>query len=476
MITLGNYINQILAAGAATVGAFGLGTVLGYTSPALPNLKEAINDTSTDIDPLGTETESWIGAIINLGALASAIVVGILVDIIGRKMTMLLLSAPFVLGWLLIAFAKNHAMIIAGRAITGFCGGGFSLAAPLFVAEMADDSIRGALGSGFQVMVTAGILFVYVFGSFLSWKWLAIVNGFIPLVFLVAMIFIPESPRYLVAKGKTAEANRALCWFRKKSSSQEVEEDMRIIEMSVNENRAQKSSFKDLLISYNLRPSLLMIALMLFQQFSGINAVIFYTSDIFESAGSDLSNSLSTIIVGIVQFIATCSSIFMIDKAGRKILLLVSSSVMCVSLVVLGVFFQLKDNGKADGLGWLPLICLMIFMVAFSIGYGPIPWLMLGELIPQKVKARVASLATVINWFCSFIVTKFFNSVQEALTIQWCYWIFAIICAINFAFVLTLLPETKGKSVEEIERYFGVPSSAAAAEERPKDDKDREKL
>lgn len=155
-------------------------------------------------------------------------------------------------------------------------------------------------------------------------------------------------------------------------------------------------------MSHHLRPSLLMIALMVFQQLSGIlkfsdifvlmisyiilqsvchfcagiNAVIFYTGKIFESANSGMSEKLQTNIVGIVQFIATCCSIPLVDRAGRKILLLISSAFMGVSLVVLGIFFQLDDNGKSEGLGWLPLVCLMIFITAFSIGYGPIPWLM----------------------------------------------------------------------------------------------------
>ncbi|ODM88243.1 Facilitated trehalose transporter Tret1 [Orchesella cincta] len=454
----------------SNIGAFGLGTTLGYTSPAVPDLKERILNGTVEIDMFSEGTESWIGSVFNLGAIASVIVVGILVDIIGRKMSMILLSVPFVLGWLLIAFAQNSVMIISGRAITGFCGGGFSLVSPLFVAEMAEDNIRGALGSGFQIMLTFGILFVsvvpYVFGSFLSYKWLAIVCCFVPIISLVAMIFIPESPRYgfnqlqlkrlvyLVFKGKLAEAGKSLCWFRKKASFRDVEVEMRIIEMSVHEMKSQASSFGELFESHHLRPSLLMMALMCFLQLSGINAVIFYTYDIFQAAGTTMDENLSTIIFGSVQFGATVSTIFFVDRAGRKILLLVSSAVMCGSLVVLGIFFHLKENGNDEGLGLLPLICLMLFTWAFSIGYGPIPWVMLGELIPQKVKARVASLATVISWSLSFVVTKFFKSIQDTLTIQWCYWIFAIICAIGFAFVFLLLPETKGKSVEEIQNYF----------------------
>lgn len=191
---------------------------------------------------------------------------------------------------------------------------------------------------------------------------------------------------------------------------------------------------------------------------SGINAVIFYTTDIFKSAGSSMNDSVAAIVVGVVQCIATASSIFLVDRAGRKILLLLSASFMSASLVVLGIFFKLQKDGKADGLGWLPLVCLMVFMVAFSIGYGPIPFIMLGELIPERVKAKVASTAIVTNWLVSFIVTKFFGQLQNAVGIHWCYWIFALICAANFTFVLMFLPETKGKSVEEIQEYFGAVS------------------
>lgn len=131
-----------------------------------------------------------------------------------------------------------------------------------------------------------------------------------------------------------------------------------------------------------------MIGLMCFQQLSGVNAVIFYTSDIFKSAGSSMDDNVAAIVVGVVQCIATVSSIFLVDRAGRKILLLISSAFMCSSLVVLGIFFKLQSDGKGEGLGWLPLLCLMIFMIAFSIGYGPIPFVMLGELIPERVKGE----------------------------------------------------------------------------------------
>jgi len=444
-------VNQIAAALAATLGAFGLGTVLSWTSPALPDLKSH----SQTFSNLSEEEESWIGSILNLGALFSAPVCGILMDAIGRKNTMLLLSVPFVLGWLLIGYAQNLAMMLIGRFVAGFCGGGFSLVAPVYIGETAEDSVRGALGSAFQLMVVNGILFVYVVGTFASWQWLALICGFVPVVFLIAMIFVPESPRHLLAKGKNAEASQALCWFRKKTSSQEVEDDLKIIETSVNDAKAQKSKFSDLFISYNLRPALIMLGLMLFQQLSGINAVIFYTVDIFESAGSSLDSNVSSIIVGVVQVAATLLSVFVVDRLGRRVLLLVSDVVMCISLVLLGLFFKLDDGGNADNIGWLPLVSLITFVIAFSIGFGPLPWMMLGELLPPKIKGLTASLATMFNWLLAFLVTRFFKNVLSALGAAWCYWCFAIVCAVGTVFVFIFVPETKGKSIEEIQRHFG---------------------
>lgn len=452
---------QVIAALAATVGAFGLGTLLGWTSPGIPNLDETANSTFNKLGVLSESDKSWIGSIIALGSMLSGPIAGICIDAIGRKNSMLLLSAPFVLGWLLCAFAQNVAMMLIGRFIIGFCGGSFSLAAPVFIGETAEDSIRGALGSGFQLMCVNGILFVYVVGAFVNWQWLSVICGVVPLVLLAAMIFIPESPRYLLMKGKNAEASKALCWLRGATSSQEVEDELRIVEMSVNESLNTKTSFNDLLLPYNLKPTLILLGLMLFQQLSGINAVIFYTVEIFEDAGSDMDSNLSAIIIGIVQVVATFAAVMFVDRAGRRILLLLSDVVMCVSLVLLGIFFQLKENDGSvtESLGWLPLISLILFIVAFSVGYGPIPWMMTGELLPPNIKSLGASIATAFNWFLAFLVTKFFADVKSALTIQWCYWIFAIICAVGTVFVFLLVPETKGKSMEEIQQAFGAPVS-----------------
>jgi len=373
--------------------------------------------------------------------------------------------------------AQNLAMMLIGRFITGFTGGGFSLVAPVYIGETAEDSVRGALGSGFQLMVVLGILFVNVIGLGPNWQWISMICGFVPLVFLIAMVFVQESPRYLLMKGKRAEASRALCWFRKKNSSQDVEQELLIIEAEVNEAKMNKAKVSDLALSYNLRPSVIMFLLMLFQQLSGINAVIFYSTTIFQDSGSNFENDLiPSIIVAAVQVVATLGAVFVVDRLGRKILLIVSDALMCVSLVALGVYFKLKEDGKVDGLGWLPLVSLIIFISAFSIGFGPLPWMMLGELLPPKLKGLVASMATMFNWFLAFLVTKFFTSVRDALTPKWCYWMFAIICAVGTAFVILIVPETKGKSLEEIQRHFGAPETVTRNENRNRNSSDKDDL
>jgi len=208
-----------------------------------------------------------------------------------------------------------------------------------------------------------------------------------------------------------------------------------------------------------LRPSLIMMGLMLFQQLSGINAVIFYTVQIFDSANVDLDPSVSTMIVGGVQIAATLASIFVVDRLGRRILLLFSDIVMCISLVALGLYFKMKEDGNAANIGWLPLISLILFIVAFSVGYGPLPWMMLGELLPPKVKGLTASIATMFNWFLSFLVTKFFANMLKSFGDAWSYWTFAIICAAGTVFVFIFVPETKGKSLDDIQKLFGAPEA-----------------
>lgn len=192
--------------------------------------------------------------------------------------------------------------------------------------------------------------------------------------------------------------------------------------------------------------------LMVFQQFSGINAVIFFTVPIFKSAGSNIDPSISAIIVGVVQVLTTFLAAVLVEKAGRKILLIQSSAVMCICLTVLGVYFRLKNSGHdVSNIGWIPLMSLVMFIVSFSLGYGPIPWMMMGELLAPEVKSIATSFTVLFNWTAVFIVTKTFPILNESLGSDITFWIFAVIMAVGTLYGFKSVFETKGKSSAQIQ-------------------------
>jgi facilitated trehalose transporter len=219
---------------------------------------------------------------------------------------------------------------------------------------------------------------------------------------------------------------------------------------------AQKEAprFAELFTGGNLKPLLISVGLMFFQQLSGINAVIFYTVTIFRMAGSTIEDNLAAIIVGLVNFFATFIATILIDRLGRKVLLYISGCTMIVTLAVLGTFFYLKDvaNHDVTAIGWLPLACFVLYVLGFSLGFGPIPWLMMGEILPARVRGTAASVATAFNWTCTFIVTKTFIDLIRVAGTHGAFWIFGAICIVAMVFVRFCVPETQGRSLEDIEK------------------------
>lgn len=214
-----------------------------------------------------------------------------------------------------------------------------------------------------------------------------------------------------------------------------------------------KASLKDLINNRaNVMALIISLSLMMFQQLSGINAVIFYTNSIFKSAGSTMDENLCSIVVGVVQVLMTFVSALLIDRAGRRILLLQSCIVMGACLVTLGIYFNIKESGgNVTNIGWLPLLSVVLFIVSFSLGFGPIPWMMMGELFAPDVKGIASAIAVMFNWTLVFIVTKSFEPMQKGLGSDWTFWFFGSMMALCTVFVALKVPETKGKSNAEIQ-------------------------
>lgn len=277
--------------------------------------------------------------------------------------------------WLLIAFASNLPMVYLGRSIQGFCVGLTTLTLPIYLGETIQPEVRGSLGLLPTTIGNIGILFCYVLGSYIDWKILAAIGAVLPVPFMLFMWFIPETPRWYISKGKYDEAREALQWLRGKKT--DVQEEFHEIETNCEAQTASKGGVKELFKMAYLRPLLISLGLMFFQQLSGINAVIFYTVSIFEKSGGSVDSNLSSVIIGLANFFATLGSNMVIDRVGRKVLLNLSGFFMAISLGALGVFFLLQHlNYDVTHLGWLPLATFIVYIIAFSIGYGPIPWLM----------------------------------------------------------------------------------------------------
>uniref|UniRef100_A0A336LQF3 Facilitated trehalose transporter Tret1 n=1 Tax=Culicoides sonorensis TaxID=179676 RepID=A0A336LQF3_CULSO len=457
-VDTGKKFPQYVAALSAAGGALAAGTILGWTSPAESQLKVADPITNASIPgdyysfTVSTEQFSWIGSLVTLGAAFICIPIGFLANWFGRKWTMLGLVIPFTIGWVLVIWAQNLTMMFIGRFLLGLAGGAFCVTAPMYTGEIAQNEIRGSLGSYFQLMITIGILFVYAVGSGVNVFILSIICGVIPLIFGLIFFFMPESPTYLVAKDREDDALKSLEWLR--GSRYDCQSELEELKTQRDTMRAMQTNLGQALTrTASIRSAFIAIGLMFFQQMSGINAVIFYTTRIFTDSGSDIDPSLSTIIVGVIQVVATFISSLVVDKLGRRLLLLFSIVVMGICLCGLGVFFYLKDEESEiiDNLGWLPITSLCIFMIAFSLGFGPVPWLMAGELFAPDIKGFLGAIAGTTNWLLAFVITKFFASLSEGIGNGPTFWLFMGFCVVGFVFVLLFVPETKGKSFQHIQ-------------------------
>ena len=389
---------QYIAGIAATLGALAAGMVLAWTSAAGKDGVLLAREYKIDITP---DQFSWIGSLVNLGAAAICVPIGILCDMIGRKTAMLILVVPFTVGWILIIFASNLSMFYLGRFITGVSGGAFCVTAPMYTAEIAESEIRGTLGSYFQLMLTVGILLTYALGPQINMFQLSMISATIPIIFFGVFFFMPETPIYYLKKGDEDAARASLVRLRGPHYNVEPE-ILAQQEILAEVERNQVSFFAAIRGKAAIKGLIIGFGLMFFQQLSGVNAIIFYASTIFESASKSIPSDISTIIVGVIQVVAVFLSTLIVDRLGRRILLLVSCLSMFITTFVLGIYFYLQHDGTdVSNIGWLPLLCICTFIFLFSLGFGPIPWMMMGEIFSSTVKSTYNN---VLLFFLLFLV------------------------------------------------------------------------
>lgn len=445
--------NLYVVTSVALLAPLTMGYTLGYTSPGIPDLESR--------GLLNSSQASWFGSVIAIGAMFGGAIAGALVDRVGRKLTILLCALPYVLGYLSIALSHGiFAWLIIGRVLTGIACGMTSLVVPVYIAETSTASLRGMLGAGFQVAVTVGILFAYLMGlAKLSYIWLALVAMTLPTAMVILFVTMPETPRYLLSKNRRNEAIRTVAWFRGPHVNAEEE----CCEIESNLDQQETMAWSEFLKPALYKPLAISLLLMVFQQFSGINAVMFYTVDIFNGAGFE-NGIIATVIVGCVQVVFTCVCSLLMDRAGRRLLLIIAGLGMTVSSVTFGLYYELSEHThnsttvtssvSSEHLSWLSLCSMIIYIIAFSLGWGAIPWLIMSEIFPPRARGTASGIATYVNWTCAFIVTLTFNDMMHTFTRQGTFWFFGSVCFVAVLFVFKCVPETKGRTLEEIVARF----------------------
>ncbi len=383
-----------------------------------------------------------------IGAVGGAAFGGGLTDRFGRKPIIIAMAALFAVGSLLSAAATGVSMLFFARLVLGVAIGTASMLTPLYLSEMAPKEKRGAIVSLNQLCITLGILISYLVDFGFAdvagtWRWMLGV-GAVPGVLLgVGMVFLPESPRWLAARGRFDAAEGVLRTMR---GLDDVEAEMSGLRHDVGTEKGDLSLSALFSAPAARLPLIVGIGLAVLQQVTGINTVIYYAPSIFQKAGLT-SPLLPTIGIGVVNVLMTVVALLLLDQAGRRKLLLCGLGVMLLCLVVITVALSL---GSADA-GAITAVALAAYVGGFAIGLGPIFWLLIAEIFPLAYRGRGMSVASMANWGSNLVVALFFPNLVELLTLGGAFALFAVLTLAAVAFAWKFVPETNGRSLEEIE-------------------------
>ncbi|KAH1016637.1 hypothetical protein HUJ04_007823 [Dendroctonus ponderosae] len=323
------------------------------------------------------------------------------------------------------------------------------------ITEISQAHNRGKFGSAMGVLITLGIIYPFSIGPHLSIPIYSITCAIPLLIFLfVFTIFMPESPYYLVVQGKFDEADAALRKLRQPGS--DIRLELAEIREGVEQEKQNSAGVKELFTSASGRKALyISFGLVALQQFAGINPLMAFMKTIYEAAGSTIPANTCTIITGSVQVLSNTACIFMVERMGRKKLLLISCIFCFLSMTVLGVYFCLKQKGfDVQPVFWLPILCLIIYMLVFSFGLGPLPWTVMGEIFPSNIKGVASAMSSTISFLSACLITFIFPVLSEILGMAGSFWLFAFFCFIGYFFVYFVLFETKGKSLAQIQKIL----------------------
>ena len=429
----------------AAIGGLLFGYDTGVISGALLYIKKDLH--------ANTFQQQAIVAVLLLGAMFGAALSGYLASHISRKWTKVLSGSVYFIAALGCAFSVNPDMLIGFRFLLGLSVGTASFVSPLYISEVSPPRVRGGLVSFNQMAIVSGILLAYVvnylFKDFTDqWRWMLGVAALPGAALAVGMLTVPQTPRWLMLNGQRDKARDVLERLRAGDEDADVDAEMDDMEEANEKERDTRS--RDLL-QPRFRPILVIgIVLAAAQQFVGVNTVIYYAPTILSDTGMANSAALAaTILVGVTNVVFTVIAVLLLDRVGRRKLLLTGTGGLLVALLVLGAYF--RSSTLQDRYGWLALGGLVLFIASFAIGLGPVFWLMISEIFPVGVRSSAMSICTIVNWGTNFLVAQTFLTLTTAITRQGVFFLYAALAVASVVFFSLRIPETRGKSLEEVQ-------------------------
>ena len=439
----------LFATGVTAIGGFLCGYDTAVINGANSYLKAHMH--------LNPTQEGIAGASAILGCIPGAMFAGFLSDRFGRRKILFLCALLYALSGLLSAIPRTFTEFLVARFIGGLGIGASSMICPVYIAEISPEKWRGRLGTLFQLGIVVGIfltLFVNkvvqglgddAWNTASGWRWM-LGAGVVPAaLFLVLLFEVPESPRWLAQKGREGEAREIL---GKVGGADHAARELAAIRDAMSH---EEGRFAELFKGVFFKPLVIAVVLMACSQFCGINAIMYYSSKIFEAAGGGKDAAfMSSVWVGLINMVFTLVAIGLVDKAGRRALLLVGTAVQTISLGLVGWMFHTHQGG-------VPLLlCIIGFIAAFAMAMGPVGWLFCAEVFPNKIRGRAMSVAALTVWVSCYIVAQTFPMLNDSPRVgpAITFWIYAAISLFSFLFVMAMVPETKNRTLEEIEEMW----------------------
>jgi sugar porter (SP) family MFS transporter len=438
----------------AAITALG-GLLFGYDTGVISG---ALLFIGKDFHGLTSFDKELLTSILLIGALVGALAAGKIADRVGRRPTVLGTAALFVAGVMLAAFSPSYAVLVGARVIIGLAVGSASMVVPLYIGEVAPPRVRGALVSFNQLAITSGILASYLvdygLASSQNWRLMFGLAAIPAILMFTGMLFQHESPHWLVAQGREDEARKVLHRVRG-----EGDIDAEIAE--VRELSERNSSFREVLRPAVRHVMIIGVTLAVFQQITGINTIIYYAPTLLKSAGLGSSAALlANVVNGAVNVAMTIVAIRLLDRTGRRPLLLGGTTGMAAGMVVVALTFLLGGDQLHGGAAYIAIAGLLIYTGSFAIGLGPVFWLLISEIYPVKIRGQAMSVATMANWGANFVVTISFLTLLGAIGNAGTFFLFAGLSIVAVVYFQRQVPETRNRSLQDIERDLDLPRGA----------------